>query len=252
MTEKKGDYGFKSFLNGAISGMVGITMSHPFDTIKTCIQDNKPVKLGIRALYKGFVPPLFGVGFEKAIVFGVYSNTFNYVCNFTSNDITKNTIAGAFSGLTASLVVTPVERIKILLQTNQKVSIGQFTPKYLFRGLNATFTRETPGFAIYFNVYEGLKKNIYINKNQEIPVFSSFLFGGLSGSAAWIFIYPQDCIKTRMQANTQCTKSFLQVTGEIYQEGGFKIFYRGFHFALMRAIPLHAGTFMTFEYLKKT
>ncbi|ARF09727.1 mitochondrial carrier protein [Indivirus ILV1] len=250
MTEET-KYSFRSFLNGAFGGTVGITISHPFDTIKTCIQDNKPVKLGIRSLYNGFLPPLIGVGFEKAIVFGVYTNTYTYIEKYSNNTILNNTISGGLSGLMASLIVTPVERIKILLQTNQKVNINQLTPKYLFKGLSATFTRETPGFAIYFNIYEGFKKYFYTNKNQEIPVFSSFIFGGLSGSAAWIFIYPQDCIKTRMQANINCTKSFSQVVKEIYNDGGFKIFYRGFHYALMRAIPLHAGTFMTFEYLKK-
>ena len=68
-----------SFVNGWISGSVGVTLSHPFDTIKTCIQDNKQVNLSIRSLYKGFFPPLFGVGFEKAIVFGVYTNSYTYL-----------------------------------------------------------------------------------------------------------------------------------------------------------------------------
>jgi solute carrier family 25 (mitochondrial carnitine/acylcarnitine transporter), member 20/29 len=241
----------QSFTNGFISGTVGILLSHPFDTIKTCIQDNKPVSLSIRSLYKGFAPPLFGVGFEKAIVFGVYTNTYKFLDKYDHNDILKNTGAGALAGLSASLIVTPVERIKILLQTNNKINIQQLNSKYLFRGLNATFTRETPGFAIYFNVYEGLKKHFYTNNKQDIPVHSSFLFGGLSGASAWVFIYPQDCIKTRMQSSVTCQKSFVQVTKEIYREGGLKVFYRGFHFALMRAVPLHAGTFMTMELLKK-
>lgn len=232
------------FLYGAISGMVGITLSHPFDTIKTCIQDNKPVKLGIISLYKGFVPPLIGVGFEKAIVFGIYTNANRIINKYTNNTIVNNTISGALSGFTASLIVTPVERIKILLQTDKKLLSYQY--KNLFRGLSATFSRETPGFAIYFNVYEALK-----NKKNNISAIESFLFGGISGLISWIFIYPQDCIKTRMQSNESnvSNKSFIQVSKEIYREGGFKIFYRGFHFALMRALPLHAGTFMTFEYL---
>ena len=113
----------KSFINGAIGGMVGVTISHPFDTIKTCIQDNKPVRLGIRQLYNGFMPPLFGVGFEKAVVFGVYTNIFTYLQKYNLNDITKNSIAGGLSGLSASIIVTPVERIKILLQTNNKINM---------------------------------------------------------------------------------------------------------------------------------
>lgn len=243
------DTRIESFTNGFISGSVGILISHPFDTIKTRIQDNKSVSLSIRQLYKGFLPPLFGVGFEKAIVFGVYTNIYNNL-NIDS-DILKNTISGGSAGLSASLIVTPVERIKILLQTNNKIEKNQINFRYLYRGLNATFTRETPGFAIYFNVYENLKKYCYTQKNEIIPIHSSFLFGGLAGSTAWLFIYPQDCIKTRMQSSNQCKKSFLHIIKEIYNEGGLKMFYKGFHFALMRAVPLHAGTFMTMEILKR-
>ena len=119
--------------------------------------------------------------------------------------------------------------------------------------MSATFTRETPGFAIYFNVYESLKKKIYTERNLEIPFYSSFMFGGMAGLTSWIFIYPQDCVKTLMQAENSriSNKSFSETVREIYKKGGFSSFYRGFHFALMRAIPLHAGTFMTMEILKK-
>ena len=69
-----------------------------------------------------------------------------------------------------------------------------------------------------------------------------------------------------MQASVGCNKSFITVVKDIYKEGGqgikipnlankvcggLKIFYRGFHFALMRAMPLHVGTFATIELLKK-
>lgn len=236
------DYSWKHFLHGALSGAVGVTLSHPFDTIKTCIQDKKPKPTNFRGLYKGFVSPLFGVGLEKSIVFGVYTNTQKAIDNPFSIPI-----AGAVSGFCASFIVTPVERIKILLQTNQQIKMNQLTPKYLFHGISATFTRETPGFAIYFTFYETMKQKIY---GGNITTSGSFIFGGLAGALAWCFIYPQDCIKTRMQAHTD-NKKFMHVLREIYMEGGFSKFYQGFHFALMRAIPLHAGTFMTMECLKK-
>ncbi|QKF93583.1 mitochondrial carrier protein [Fadolivirus algeromassiliense] len=242
---------FLHFVNGAVSGMVGVTLSHPFDTIKTCIQDGKSISLNPRTLYKGFIPPLFGVGFEKAVVFGTYTNTYTYLNNNSVRDMYAIPLSGGLSGLMASFVVTPVERIKILLQTNHKIDYKSINRQYLFRGLSATFTRETPGFAIYFSVYESMKNKFYTNQNKEITKAGSFLFGGLAGAVAWVFIFPQDCIKTRMQANTECKKSFGTVLREIYMEGGLRQFYKGFHFALMRAVPLHAGTFMTMELMRK-
>lgn len=240
------------FGKGALSGMVGVTISHPFDTIKTCIQDKKPVTLHPRALYRGFTAPLFGVGFEKAIVFGVFTNTQNYLRSNSFSDVFTIPVAGALSGLTASFIVTPVERVKILLQTGKKVNYRTISPKYLFTGLSATFTRETPGFAIYFSTYESLKRRFYTNEGRDITKTGSFLFGGLAGGFSWVFIFPQDCIKTQMQANVSTQKSFTMVFKSIYSEYGFRGFYRGFSFALMRAVPLHAGTFMTMELLNSS
>ena len=67
---------------------------------------------------------------------------------------------GALSGLTASFIVTPFERIKILFQTNQgnyQFIRQNLNSKFMFQGLSATFYRETPGFAIYFSTYNFLK-----------------------------------------------------------------------------------------------
>ena len=144
----------RNFGYGYIAGMAGIVTSHPFDTIKTNIQKKQVVNYGIRNLYKGVAAPLFGVGLEKAIVFGTYETSKKY----TNSDF----ISGGLAGLTASFVVTPFERIKILLQTNQTIEKQMLNRKFLFQGLSATFYRETPGFAIYFSTYNYLK-----NKMQQ-------------------------------------------------------------------------------------
>jgi hypothetical protein len=145
----------KYFAYGYISGMAGIIASHPFDTAKTCIQDKKLIPRTLTGLYRGILPPLFGVGLEKAIVFGTFQNTIDYTHS--------NAISGALAGLTASIVVTPVERIKILLQTSSGSGasnrLAELTKlSSLFKGLGATWTREIPGFAIYFSVFNGLKE----------------------------------------------------------------------------------------------
>ena len=235
---------YKNFVNGCISGIAAIIVSHPIDTIKTNIQEKKNIKLNIKNLYRGLSAPLIGVGLEKSIVFGIYESTIKY----TKSDI----ISGGLSGLFASLIVTPFERIKILLQTNQKIDKNSMNHRFLFQGLSATFYRETPGFAIYFSTYNFLKKSYMDNNNiSEISCKESFLFGGISGCVSWIFIYPQDRIKTHIQACKSRNLGLYEGYKEILQDGGYKGFYRGFHFALMRAIPLHATAFMTMELCKK-
>ena len=109
------------------------------------------------------VPKIIGTGLilsffaiEKAIVFGTYENAYGYVSTKFS-PLPANIISGAFAGLSASFVVTPYERIKILRQTNTKFNWNQMKPSSLFKGLSVTFTREMPGFAIYFSVYKTIE-----------------------------------------------------------------------------------------------
>ncbi len=223
------------YIKGCISGMTGIILSHPVDSIKTHYQTNnkQKYKLTLHNLYRGLTAPLIGVGIEKAIVFGTY-NYFKDSCGIP--------ISGAISGLAASLVVSPYERIKIMRQTNQKIN---FSPKFLFKGISATFTREVPGFAIYFSTYETLKDNFYTKKNKDITIMSSFIFGGLSGTMAWIFIYPQDRIKTIIQSN-KTNENIIHIIKQTYKSGTL---YSGFSFAIMRAILLHSGTFSMMEFI---
>lgn len=235
-----------NYINGCISGMCGIILSHPIDSIKTHIQTkNKTLfKFNMSNMYRGIMAPLIGVGLEKALVFGTY--------NYCHNTLNANiTLSGAMAGLVASVIVSPYERIKILRQTNQKVSIKScISPSFLFKGLTTTFTREVPGFAIYFSTYEALKKYYFTTHNTNISITSSFLFGGISGTMAWLFIYPQDRIKTIIQSsNTNINISKLVVA--IYNTGGIRQFYKGFSFAVARAILLHSATFCVFELLTR-
>jgi hypothetical protein len=289
------------FIYGYLSGMAGIIVSHPFDTLKTNIQENKPIPRTLRGLYSGIGPPMIGVGLEKSVVFGVYYNTIKY----TDSPF----ISGALSGLSASFVVTPFERIKILLQTSQKIERSMFHRSFLFQGLSATLYRETPGFGIYFSIYQYLKDTYLTYKNEtretehilsqemaesfhescilhaentgvyhyfcwqhnccsdecaakankqdivvpktELLPLESFTFGAIAGAFSWVFIYPQDRIKTHLQSIKDRKVGFMEGFHEVLKNGGYRGLYRGFHFALIRAIPLHATVFATMDLCQK-
>ena len=236
------------YVKGAISGMFGILISHPVDTIKTHLQTHKSLttfQYKSTHLYNGIISPLIGVGLEKSIVFGTY----NY-CHIKQN--LNVPVSGAISGFVASLIVSPYERIKILRQNQTQFNITDCVkPSFLFKGLSATFTREVPGFAIYFSTYEYLKNKFYISKNKEINIISSFIFGGIAGSMAWLFIYPQDRIKTIIQSNNTNKVNILEIIKSTYNNGGIRQFYSGFSMAIARAILLHSGTFCMMEILNK-
>lgn len=246
------------YVFGGVGGMCGVLVTHPIDTIKTNFQNGTAIRP--TQLYKGLVPPMLGVAVEKALVFGTFHAVRNQFINKDSN--LAISIAGAASGLCASIIVTPCERLKIMAQTNKSANfkINAAIIPELYRGITATFSREVPGFAIYFLTYENLKRN-QSGSEKTINKKDTFLFGGFAGALSWLFIYPQDLIKTRIQASgtvgtigTVGTKGmtnsgFCNVANMIYKEGGIKAFYKGFSLALARAIPLHACTFLVVEML---
>ena len=259
MTLYKDDV-YKHFVNGWIAGITAVIASHPFDTIKTHMQEKKVIpNYNIRTLYKGLSAPLVGVGFEKAIVFGVYEMSIKHTQNLCKNIcddkqtilLASNALSGGLSGMCASFIVTPFERIKILLQTGG-IGTNYKTLKLtnIFQGLSATFYRETPGFAIYFSTYNYLKYK-YEKDNKQIGIVNSFIYGGIAGTTSWVFIYPQDRIKTKIQALKDTNITFKEGFKEIVKNEGYMSLYRGFSYALLRAIPLHATAFMTMEICKK-
>ncbi len=232
------------YVCGMIGGIVGTVLSHPPDTIKTRFQSGKANSfkqaLSMGNLYKGVSVPLFGIGFEKLIVFGFYSECKKHGLG--------DGISGLIGGFASTLVVVPVDRIKIILQNKEPITRNIFMPSSLYKGFGITLFRETPGFGIYFTTYNKLNHNF----NKEKKLLKSFIFGSASGLTSWIFIYPSDLIKTKYQAiKNNSNISVSQLIKNIYYQDGFLGFYRGFNYAIMRILPLHGGVFLGYEYSKK-
>jgi hypothetical protein len=78
----------------------------------------------------------------------------------------------------------------------------------------------------------------------------TFCYGGASGLLAWMFIYPSDLVKTIKQDKNNNLK-INEIITKIYKDNGLRGFYKGFHFAAARAIPLHAGVFLGYELSKE-
>jgi solute carrier family 25 (mitochondrial carnitine/acylcarnitine transporter), member 20/29 len=234
------------FIYGLCGGFTGTILSHPFDTVKTRIQTNTVSTIRdaikMKSLYAGLTAPLIGIMFEKSIVFGFYDKSKQYgFNNFTS---------GLIGGFMSTVVVTPIDRIKISYQNKEMLNI-----RNLYKGFTPTIFRETPGFGIYFYTYNKLKERF--NGAESAP--KTFLFGAISGLSAWVFIYPSDLIKTNYQSEHNGNRTLSQTIKAIIGTNNpnnsilksFKNLYKGFNLAIMRAMPLHGGVFLGYELAKK-
>jgi hypothetical protein len=265
------DKSYQHFFGGMIGGMFGTFISHPIDTIRIRLQTNQNIITNknnlktknffsqtnyiLKDLYRGVKAPVLGIGLEKTLVFGSYHNIYNM--KLFKNNLNNQIFAGLTAGFLTTLVVSPIEKIKIMYQSNQTNNIKNCLSKIcnesnkgiiknIYGGWIPTLFREVPGYAIYFVVYDFQKKKLFNNNPKN---YQSFLMGGISGAVSWTFIYPSDIIKTHKQKNGENT--YYKIISNIKNEYGIRGFYKGFSYSLMRAFPLHAGVFLGYEIFMK-
>lgn len=173
-------------------------------------------------------------------------------------------LAGAFAGVVSSPFTAPIEHIRIRLQTQTGKTgspfalINQIYREHglskIFKGSGGTALREVPGFAFYFLFYE-IALKMFTPTGQtvnDLPAWKLLLSGAAGGYGMWIACYPADVIKTQLQTdNLDKTKQkytgILDCAKQIARKEGIRGFYKGFAPCILRALPVNAATFATYE-----
>ncbi|KAH3672425.1 hypothetical protein WICMUC_004261 [Wickerhamomyces mucosus] len=268
----------KSIGAGAIGGIASVLTGHPFDLVKVRLQSGQYPNMisaiksiisnsGPIGFYRGVIPPLIGVTPMFAVSFWGYDVGKNLVSSYYNGQSSSNfsigqiSSAGFISAIPTTLVAAPMERIKIVLQTQDsnasKSMINAIKRiletggiKSLFKGSIATLARDGSGSAIYFATYEIVKKNLSVKsgtKDGELSLISISTAGGFAGMSMWLVVFPIDTIKTRLTNNVNESITMKQAIQSIYQRGGLKSFFPGLGPALLRSFPANAATFVGVE-----
>lgn len=275
----------KDVASGFAGGAVQVLIGQPFDLVKVRLQTgqfNNPVEAftktlaqeGPRAFYKGTLAPLFGVGACVSVQFYAFHEARRQLLDKFSEpgqkDLTLKQfyLAGAFAGIVNTPITSPVEQLRIILQTQPsgekqiyKGPRDALTKIYqshgfkgIFRGFNITLAREAQAYGVWFLTYEFLMQNALRGgrRREDISTPELLLYGALAGDALWLSSYPLDVIKSRLQSDLKFGESAkyqnsAAVARDIWTTQGFKGFWRGIVPALVRAIPSSAGTFATVE-----
>jgi len=119
-----------------------------------------------------------------------------------------------------------------------------------------TCQREMLGNTIYFLTYERMKdllkeKRIAGRELSEMEIYG--YSGAIAGFMYWAGSYPVDTVKSVMQAdelNVHKRKypgGIFNCIKQLYAENGLARFYRGVTPCLIRAMPVNAVQFITFE-----
>lgn len=251
---------------------------------------------GVLALFKGMEAPMLTVPAINAIVFAAYEQGVQFfVRNPLDNDpslpvdqsrkkmdlsMREISLAGGWAGLVNSMIVGPVELIKSRLQVqyDSKSSKGRLmkgpldvirnTIKYqgvrgIFQGMNITILREVPAYMAQFYTYEYLKR-LFTPEGQtpqDLGPIPLMMAGGLAGMGAWLWSYPQDVIKSRIQIQRVDRPSrypsrffdggMISCARSIYKSKGWKGFTVGFGPCAARALPANAAGFLTYELVSR-
>lgn len=275
------------FFAGCLGGCAGVLVGYPFDTVKVKLQmqDSKCPKYSgmincfttiiqkeqISGLYKGMTSPLAGVAFINALIFGVYGNIQRRLPD--PNSLQTVALAGAIAGVAQSIICCPMELVKLRMQIqDDMIKQSSLSPrtktvvkKYrnpwdctrsiyslegiggFYRGLGITAVREAPAFGIYFGSYEWMISS-FKRDGQLVGALPILLAGGLSGICSWVFTYPIDVVKTRLQADGESGermyKNALDCCVKCYRNEGVNVFTRGLLSTIVRAFPTNAATFI--------
>jgi len=176
--------------------------------------------------------------------------------------------AGAMAGVPISIVESPVDLLKVKLQSqigkgeykNVFDAASQILRKYgvkgFYQGFFATTMRNVPCFASYFAGFEFAVRKLSPDNITMPPLYICFLAGAFAGLSFWGFWYPLETVKTRMQndnSNPQLRKyrNTFDCVSKTLKDEGAKAFWKGFTPSILRALIVNACIFGAFTYVKR-
>ncbi|TXG61216.1 hypothetical protein EZV62_012579 [Acer yangbiense] len=187
------------------------------------------------------------------------------------NNFHRDLMAGALMGGVVHTIVAPIERAKLLLQTQESniAIVGSGRRRFkgmvdcilrtvreegvlsLWRGNGSSVLRYYPSVALNFSLKD-LYRNILRNGNSQDGNFVSgasanFIAGAAAGCTTLILIYPLDIAHTRLAADIGRTevrqfRGFYHFLSTIFKKDGIGGVYRGLP-ASLQGMVIHRGLY---------
>jgi len=191
-------------------------------------------------------------------------------------DFLKDFLAGGVSGAIAKTATAPIERVKLIIQTqdaNPKIKSGEvprytgigncFTRVYQEQGLGAFWRGNFVNVLRYFPTqafnfaFKDTIKAMFPKYSSKTDFGMFFLVnmasGGLAGAGSLTIVYPLDYARTRLASDVGTGKR--QFTGlsdclvKTMKIGGVGSLYNGFGVSVMGIIPYRGVYFGMFDSL---
>jgi len=192
-----------------------------------------------------------------------------------SQEFLINFLAGGVSGAVAKTCTAPIERVKLLIQTqdaNPDIREGRI-PRYtgivncfsrvaseqgigaFWRGNLTNIIRYFPTQAFNF-AFKDTIKNLFpsADKNKDFVKFFAINMasGGLAGAGSLLMVYPLDYARTRLASDVGKTKQFnglVDCLKKTVKLGGVGALYNGLGVSITGIIPYRGVYFGIFDTL---
>jgi len=254
-TENKPKNPIKAILAGGLAGGIEISITFPFEYVKTQLQLDSRFKSpmdcvritmkerGFFGMYRGLSSLLIGSIPKAACRFWAYEQ-FRKNLQDENGKITRvnNFLAGLGAGVTEAIfVVCPMETIKVKMIHDQM----QPVPKYkglvhgirtivknegiggVYKGLTTTILKQGSNQAIRFLTYDEVKKYL-MGEKKELTIVQSLIAGAVAGAASVAGNNPLDVVKSKMQGlESKKYKHSWDCAVQIFKQDGFYGFYKG-------------------------
>jgi len=192
------------------------------------------------------------------------------------SDFLINFLAGGVSGAFAKTCTAPIERVKLLIQTqdaNPKIISGEVKRytgivdcfsrvaseqgiKAFWRGNLTNIIRYFPTQAFNFAFKDSIKalfpkadKNTEFGKFFMINMFS----GGMAGAGSLLIVYPLDYARTRLASDVGSGKQqfngLVDCISKTVKSGGVGALYNGIGVSIIGIIPYRGAYFGLFDTL---
>ncbi|XP_062148597.1 probable mitochondrial adenine nucleotide transporter BTL3 [Alnus glutinosa] len=281
---------------GAVSAMVSRTFVAPlerlkleyivrgeqknlFELIKTIAATQ-----GLKGFWKGNFVNILRTAPFKAINFYAYDTYRNQLMKLTGNEETTNFerfIAGAASGITATLLCIPMDTIRTKMVAPGGEALGGVIGTFrhmiqtegffsLYKGLVPSIVSMAPSGAVFYGVYDMLK-SAYLHSPEgrrriqnmkqgeelnaleqlELGPGRTLLYGAIAGACAEAATYPFEVVRRQLQMQVRESRlSALATCIKIVEQGGVPALYAGLVPSLLQVLPSAAISYFVYEFMK--
>lgn len=197
----------------------------------------------------------------------------------------RHLVAGGAAGTVSRTCTAPLDRLKVLLQVNKRLTpeIGAVSTmkggviqvhatkpaqlgivsgmqhmleeggiRSLWRGNGINVIKIAPESALKFMAYEQMKRIIRGGQSRELSIQERFCAGSAAGAISQTIIYPMEVLKTRLALRrTGQYSSISDCAKKLLANEGVSCFYRGYLPNLMGIIPYAGIDLAVYETLKR-